>query len=203
MSDRSPDTQDTPLEATQNGKINPSRRKLTGAALGVSAIFTLASRPVLAVQCMSPSSAASGNLSHYGAAPMCTGRTPAQWVAHAQATNSSNPNHPNNNGFPGDNVKFHDVFSSGTSANWGNNTRLYEVMTTANATNKPNPISAEFAATLLNIRDGRIPGSILTETNLIGMWNEWRTSGGFTPKAGATPWNADTIVWYLRTLQGA
>lgn len=76
MSDRSSDTQDTPPEATQNGEVNTSRRKLTGAALGVSAVFTLASRPVWANQC-TISGMASGNLS----APKvtCEGCTPGFW----------------------------------------------------------------------------------------------------------------------------
>jgi hypothetical protein len=141
------------------------------------------------------------------------------------------PNDPNNstqNGFPGGNVKFHDVLASGSSANWGTATRLYEVMaagigvavnstrrgflgSSANASdstslsvaaNGPNPISMEFAATLLNIRDGRIPANVLNDTGLIGMWNEWLTTNLYAPMAGAT-WDTDQIVAYLRTLQGA
>ena len=203
MSDRSPDTKDTQPVATQNGEINPSRRKLTGAALGVSAIFTLASRPVLAGVCVSPSAAASGNLSHHGSAPNCSGKTPAQWVTLAQTTNPNNPNHPSNNGFPGGNVKFHDVFASGSRANWGNNTRLYEVMIAAdngNTTSQPNPISKEFAAALLNIRGGYVPPGVLTDTQLLIMWNDWMASGTYEPKAGAA-WDANLIVTYLRTLQ--
>jgi len=76
MSDHTPETQDTLPEASQNDAIDQSRRKLTGAALGVSAIFTLASRPVWANQC-TISGMASGNLS----APKvtCEGCTPGYW----------------------------------------------------------------------------------------------------------------------------
>lgn len=77
MSDRSSDTQDTPPEATQNGEVNTSRRKLAGAALGVSAVFTLASRPVWANQC-TISGMASGNLSA-PKGPACAGCTPGYW----------------------------------------------------------------------------------------------------------------------------
>jgi hypothetical protein len=188
--------------------VDLSRRKL-GMGLGVSAIFTLASHPVLAGQCMSPSSAASGNLSTHGTPPTCTGLTPAQWVALVAP-----PNTPDKV-FPGGNVKFHDVFASGSSANWGQ-ARLYEIMggggggggmlgsprANAAAATGPNPISAEFAATLLNIRDSRIPDIVLNETKLIGMWNEWLTTGAYAPMAGAA-WNYDQIVAYLRSLQGA
>ena len=78
MSDHISKNQDTPPEASPNDAIDPSRRKLTGAALGVSAIFTLASRPVWANQC-SISGMASGNLS----APKvtCEGCTPGYWMS--------------------------------------------------------------------------------------------------------------------------
>lgn len=198
--------------------VDLSRRRL-GIGLGVSAVFTLASRPVLAAQCMSASAAASGNLSTHGTPPTCTGLTPAQWVALAQNTQPNDPNNPTQNGFPGGNVKFHDVLASGSSANWGSNTRLYEVMAgdtggsrrsrffgsptlPGGGASGPNPISMEFSATLLNIRDGRIPDNVLNENGLIGMWNEWLTTGVYAPRAGAT-WDTDQIVAYLRTLQGA
>lgn len=204
MSDPTSKTQDTLPEASHSDAIDQSRRKLTGATLGVSAaVFTLASRPVLAGQCMTPSSAASGNLSTHGTPPSCTGKTPAEWVAHAQATTSpGNPNVPNN-GFPDGNVKFHDVFASGSRASWGNNTRLYAVMVATDNSNTgstPNPISKEFAAALLNIRGGFVPASVLTEVQLIGMWNDWLPDGIFVPKLGAE-WDANHIVDYLKTLQ--
>lgn len=76
MSDRSTDTHDSPPEETHSEDINPSRRKLTGAALGASAIFTLSSRPVWANQC-SISGMASGNIS--GPRVTCQGCTPGYW----------------------------------------------------------------------------------------------------------------------------
>jgi hypothetical protein len=194
---QTPETPNPPAATEDGPRVDLSRRRLAG--VGASAIFTLASRPVLAVQCNSPSAAASGNLSHHGMAPQCTGRTPAQWVA-------SVPNNNINNGFPGGNVEFNDVFANGGGINWpnGQNGRLYRVMSApnnANADPQPNPISAEFAATLLNIRDGRIPNSILTEVALIHMWNEWRDTNAFVPKLGGS-WNDTHIVNYLRSLQG-
>lgn len=201
-----PSDSETPApQSTQDTQpVDLSRRRL-GVGLGVSAVFTLASRPVLAGQCMTPSSAASGNLSVHGTPPTCTGLTVTAWVAQAQATNPTNPNHASNNGFPGGNVKFHDVFASGSRANWGNATRLYAVMTgtdNSNTGSRPNPICKEFAATLLNIRDGRIPNVVMSEVGLIGMWNDWLHTGAFAPKAGAS-WGANQIVTYLRSLQGA
>ena len=68
MSDHTPETQDD--------SVDQSRRRLTGAALGVSAVFTLASRPVWASQC-SISGMASGNLSK--PQETCEGCTPGYW----------------------------------------------------------------------------------------------------------------------------
>jgi len=69
-----------------------------------------------------------------------------------------------------------------------------------NTTNNPNPISKEFAAALLNIRGGFVPATVLTEMQLIGMWNDWLPDGIFVPKLGAT-WDTNHIITYLRTLQ--
>lgn len=221
-----PMTPDSEISARQPERdphhVDLSRRKL-GLGLGVSAVFTLASRPVLAAECMTASSAASGNLSTHGTVPLCTGLSPAQWVALAAPPNNPNNAFPGGNA-EGGNVKFHDPFVSGSSANWGQK-HLYEVMggtppgragmlgspvngkssgtiDTFAAGTEPNPISAEFSATLLNIRDGRIPDMVLNETKLIGMWNEWLATGTFSPMAGAT-WNTDQIVAYLQSLQGS
>src|SRR5512135_1115223 len=103
-----------PLPEQESRPVDLSRRKL-GMGLGLSAVFTLASRPVLAGQCMTPSSAASGNLSTHGTPPTCTGLTPAQWVTLAQTTT---PNSTNNasKGFPGGNGKFDDVCAPGSGA---------------------------------------------------------------------------------------
>ena len=191
-----------PLPEQESRPVDLSRRKLC-MGLGLSAVITLASRPVLAGQCMTPSSAASGNLSTHGTPPTCTGLTPAQWVGTAPGQ------------YPGGNVSFHTptlsdpnlknlngVFMPGMRANWGSN-NLKQVMQAADNSNTgstPNPISAEFAAALLNIRGGYVPANVLTEMQLIGMWNDWLIDGIFNPMAGVD-WDAQKIVDYLRILQ--
>lgn len=76
MSDRSHNSNDNTQSPKPEAGINPSRRKITGAALGVSAVFTLSSRPVWANQC-SISGMASGNIS--GPKVTCGGCTPGYW----------------------------------------------------------------------------------------------------------------------------
>ena len=78
------------------------RRRLTGSALGASAILTLASRPVLAMDCVSPSGFASGNLSQHGTPAVCSGNGPTEWGGQNQNTYPSSVGNP----------KFKDVFSA-------------------------------------------------------------------------------------------
>ena len=76
MSDHAPESTPSLPAATQDDAIDQSRRKLNGAALGVAAVFTLASRPVWANQC-TISGMASGNLSKPH--ETCGGCTPGYW----------------------------------------------------------------------------------------------------------------------------
>ncbi|MEQ1662892.1 MAG: hypothetical protein ABL877_09380 [Thiobacillus sp.] len=191
-----PDHTHLPQDAAADSPVDLSRRKL-GAALGVSAVFTLASRPVLATTCVSASAAASGNLSTHGTPPNCTGKSPVAWVG----ANAGKTQHFHPQTSP---TVTTGVFKTGTKANWGNKTLFQVMKATAdngNAAPTPNPISAEFAATLLSIQNGHIPVAVLTDSKLINMWNEWMNTGTFAPKAGVS-WNASQIVSYLRTLQG-
>lgn len=180
--------------------VDTGRRKL-GIGLGAGALFTLASRPVLAGQCLTPSAAASGNLSHHGPVKMCQCGNLDSWLAESAGAGAQLS------------TQFHSVFTVGPYGNWnilgqlgvviGSSTFL-EVMLAAkaglNTQTHPNPISAEFVVTLLNIRSGCVPADVLTETALRTMWTEFANSGAFSPKTGVT-WNADQIVAYLRTLQ--
>jgi hypothetical protein len=104
---------------------------------------------------------------------------------------------------PGGNSKFKDFFPNGLNASWGNSDRLADVLDATdngNTGTKPNPISKEFAAALLNIRSGSIPATILDEMRLVGMWTEWVADGTFNPQAGVD-WHASQIVLYLQGLQ--
>jgi hypothetical protein len=178
--------------------VNPYRRRFAGAGLGVSAIFTLSSSPILAEVagvCKSPSGFASGNLSTHGTPVICSGRNVAYWTAITTADSQLD-------------TKFHSVFSRGSTVNYGGTSTnplsgptMKEVMAMPSGPTAPQPLGAEVAATWVNIKKGFIPASILTDTKLITMWNEILTTGGYVPIAGATPWLPSQVVTYLRSLQ--
>jgi hypothetical protein len=182
--------------------VDASRRKFAGAGLGVSAIFTLASRPVLAGACRSPSGHESGNTSQHGAIVLCTGKSPSHWSAFGS-------------GDPILDKKFHDVFlkskniidydeEAGTEADFGGKAKMKEVMAKFGESRdkKPQPLGAEFAAAWVNINKGFIPNTVLNETRLNDMWDELIGQGTYTPMTGATPWTANDVILYLRSLQG-
>jgi hypothetical protein len=86
MSENKQNLPESPAPGTDtqdDDPVNQSRRRLTGAGLGVSAIFTLASQPVWANQC-TISGMYSGNISTPSGTP-CTGCTHGYWKNHTAA----------------------------------------------------------------------------------------------------------------------
>lgn len=223
MSDRSPDTQDTPLEATQNAEINSSRRKLTGAALGASAIFTLASRPVLAGVCQSPSAAVSGNLSQHGTPTTCSGRSPGYWKGHPESWplpytpgTATAPSGSNGNGYKNHaenwsgGTLFHpllsgSLFMANLDKDPGTPNTSLSMMQVMHFNDGSNPwglrdqdnLGAHIVAALLNAKSGYTTG-VLSDMQVITMWNERVSKGYFAPTAGVE-WSSAQIVIYIKT----
>lgn len=219
MSENKIDSYDAPIrpdELQSNAPPNPTRRRLTSAGLGVSAIFTLASRPVLAAQCTSPSAAASGNLSQHGTPVICTGRTPGYWKQpqHAKAWVAPYTQGTCSNGagkgslgcmespekWTGGTL-FHDVFGGSNFKINNKSLSMNQVMIMNNHSyaglSDPDNLGSHIVAALLNAASGKTVG-VLSVMGVIGMWNEWVTKGYFEPSAGAK-WNSAQIVTYLKT----
>lgn len=221
MSDRTPDTPENPTAAPEQDAINQSRRKLTGAALGASAIFTLASRPVLAGQCMTPSAAVSGNLSQHGTPITCSGRTPGYWKTHSTPGAWPSPYLPGScNG--GQNMcnkvqnwsggtLFHPIFSGtqfmanldGNPGTPNTSLSMMQVMMLNDGSNPwgltdPDNLGAHIVAALLNASVVPSLTPVLSAADVINMWNEWVSKGYFEPTANVQ-WNSAQIVDYLKT----
>lgn len=192
--------------------VDTSRRRLTGAGLGMSAIFTLASRPVLAA-CTSPSAAASVNLSQHGTPTQCSGRTPGYWKnpkkasawpgPYSQGTCTESKSDKGNGGCSSSpsnwtgGTLFHSVFGGAKFQQLS----LTQVMTLNNNSyqniSDPDNLGAHIAAALLNAASGKTQG-VLDESAVIGMWSEWVDKGHFEPSAGVE-WKSAKIVMYLQT----
>lgn len=61
----------------------------------------------------------------------------------------------------------------------------------------PDNLGAHIVAALLNAKNGYTTG-VLSDTQVIGMWNEWASKGYFEPTAGVH-WTSAQIVAYIVT----
>lgn len=198
------DNPEAESEDCVQGGVDVSRRKFTGAGLGVSAIFTLASQPVLATGgkiCKSPSGFHSlGFASFHGTPDTCTGKPPSYWCYKSEWE------------CPELKKCFHDHFKRGSHCDYGhsdythstNGPTCKEVMKGqfwSNGWAKPDPVGRECSATLLNIRYGYIPSSVCTETKLITLWYEFKDKGYCQPTAGVNWYAADIVKW-CQSMQG-
>lgn len=213
MSDHTPENQDTPLDESPNDMIDTSRRKLAGAALG-AAVLTLASRPVLAGQCVTPSAACSGNLSQHGRPTTCSGKSPGYWKEHPESwpapylpgdcTNQCNDVSNWSGGTPFHPTFMGDIFKADLDNNPvtpKTSISMMQVMIMSNGNNPwglsdPDNLGMHIVAALLNAKSGYTP--VLTEIAVINMWNEWATQGYFEPTAGVQ-WNSAQIVTYIKS----
>jgi hypothetical protein len=168
MTDRTPETQDTPPATPHGDSIDQSRRKLTGTVLGASAVFTLASRPVWANQC-TISGMASGNLS----APKvtCEGCTPGYWKEdqHLDSWGPTGFVPVSKPGMPAD--TFNDVFKVSQYVRSDGTTpyTLLEVMRECNGNDDPistnlgfHAVAALLNAAHPNVTYGYTAGEIIT-----------------------------------------
>ena len=60
----------------------------------------------------------------------------------------------------------------------------------------PDNLGMHIVAALLNAKAGLTP--VLSETQVINMWNEWVSNGFFEPTANVQ-WSSAQIVTYIKT----
>jgi hypothetical protein len=165
-----------------------SRRRFTKAGLAASGvILSLASKPGMACEiCASPSGSLSGGLnSHHGPAPVCNGRPPSYW--HTCSTWPSGCNSSNH---------FRTVFHVPSSQS------MYYPPTCGQAVNpqglNDGGLGSCLMAAYLNACAGYT--SYLTPTMVQSIFNEWQSTGYYTPSAGVR-WDSQQIVAYLTGTQ--
>lgn len=168
----------------QSKSVDESRRRFAKSGLAVSGVMlTLASRPVLGAwgTCQSPSGFTSGNVSSHGTPTTCGGRIPSYWGTHPDEWSGG--------------TAFNSVFNcSGNGSIYSTYTMMQVIGLNGNG--DPQQLGAHIVAALLNAKMGWTP--VLTEVQVIGMFNEWNLNGYFEPTAGVE-WYAADIVAYLQT----
>lgn len=174
----------------------PSRRRLLqGGMAAAPVLMTLASRPVLAAKCTTPSGYVSANASTAGRGVACLGRIPSWWAGPQNFDRwpaGYKAQSPPTRFGPPQGVFAISPYDPGTT--------LLAVV--AGSVNSSNPTRDKVArlivATLLNTAAGLVP--VLSVAAVKDMWNEYAGSGylSYSPSSGAS-WNTDEIIDYLST----
>lgn len=185
------DTQNT-AKATRTHTDDARRRLLRGAAIAGPVVLTLASKPVLAGNCISPSRTLSGNLSQIGKnLGVCSGKGISLWKATSTSAWPINSTTKFNNEFPAG-------IAAATTFNNANGTKksLGEVLALSSS-DINFKIAQHFMVALLNIRAGTVAPSALDEARLKQMWAEYANSGKYEPFAGGTKWYVNDLINYF------
>jgi len=200
----------TDTEIKSSSKVNLSRRKLAKAGVGVvPVIMTLTSRPVLGAYC-SVSGMLSGNLSRDTSQVHCEGFSPGYWgnlgaklgypapyfEGNFIDKNGNACTHPKDIDYQNSGgTKFGDVFVGiGLDGIDHTNETLLEVVW-----KYPGSLAFYAVAHLLNAASG-IPTYLLTEAQIIDMYDQWATNGFYEPAPGVT-WDEQDIKNFLEQTQ--
>jgi hypothetical protein len=176
-----------------------SRRRMLRRSLGAAApvVLTLGSMPVSAGQCISASAFVSttafqSRQATYNPLP-CLGLSPTEWAQRA----------PYWSGVLLPTRKFHQEFGSqGLSPGFNGNTTLLDAL------NAPTTIEAHVVAALLNAHRGGMTDPFDSPVNIVAIWANIRTNGGFfkpsgsgTEQSAMTPMG--TLQWIALTWGGS
>jgi hypothetical protein len=205
--------------ADQTKPVDESRRGFAKSGLALSGvILTLASRPVMACTCKSPSGFISGNVSTHGTPQTCSGRSPGYWQGKKTWPSPytkgicTDEEHPSSNdpldwkeGTPfmgtfncnGYGAKYKSACLRTHKKKKCTNIEPLSLMQVLllGGTIDRSQLGAHIVAALLNAAMGWTK-DILTEAQVINIFNEWDQKGYFEPTAGVK-WYAEDIVNYI------
>jgi hypothetical protein len=150
--------------------------------------LTVASRPVLGATCVSPSAYVSLPTSTPGMYGECSGKGPTGWIA-TDPWPDPYCRGPGGCG-EGGASRFKDYFNPELV---GNPTLL------AVLEQNESEVAKYVVAALLNYAAGLVPDTVLRESTIKHIWNEFATSGGFFTPARAASWTQAEIVDYLKS----
>lgn len=183
--------------------VDESRRRFAKSGLAASGVLlTLASRPVMACTCQSPSGFISGNASASGTQLQCEGLSHGSWKNHPEnwpspykaGTCSSGCGQAANWTTDGATM-FASVFNCNNHGSIYSTYTMFQVLSLGGSVDST-MLGAHIVAALLNAKVGLTP--VLTEAKVINMFNEWNDKGYFEPTA-SVEWEGGGIVTYIES----
>ena len=174
------------------------RRWLQAGISAAPVIMTVASRPLLAADCNTPSGFLSGNLSG-SAGTGCFGFTPSTWDSK-----STYPTYKQKD------AKFKDFFSPDLSGH--TDIKMKDVFKLSVSPGSKEEVAQYVLAALLNHEVGSGPGSVpdsilsantTTKTGTIhDIWSQYNNGLGVYAVNASVSWNGAQIITYLKTTMG-
>lgn len=172
-----------------------SRRRILKASLGTAPVLlTLASRPVLAGECVSGSAYGSTLHASHAPAPLsCAGKTPETW---ASITSWPDPYHKETKGgIDGYDATLYHCLTTGLNGTCFSGKTMIQVIRLQDDGDLKS-CGRYVAAALLNARSNLTP--VLTEANVRRMWNDYIAKGYYEATAGVQ-WSAPQIITYIKS----
>lgn len=179
--------------ASQPHAISPqgaARRRFAKVGLGASGvIMTLVSQPGMAANvCTPPSGFLSGAWASQNPNSVCFGRSPGYWKEHPELWAATLGE-----------VKFSRTFTLSSHTAALSPYTLFEVVDSTKVPNDADKhnVAMHIVAAFLNARYDKV--SVLPEARVREIWNEYSSTGFYTPNAGAAKWDGEAIVKYLKS----
>jgi hypothetical protein len=170
-----------------------ARRRFARAGLGASGvIMTLVSQPGMATTvCRPPSGFLSGTWASHNPTVTCNGRSPGYWNTHHDQWKSACRTDGT--------TLFRSLFSCSGHVSVLQAYTLFDIVDPTKVARGAdrNNVAMHIVAALLNARADKV--SVLPETRVREIWNEYSSTGYYTPSAGEKKWDGVDIVKYLKS----
>lgn len=195
-----PDSNNLPTEIPSPGTsviAGATRRRLLRVGLAAGPVLmTVASRPVMAVECVTSSAHTSMTGSRQTTTQSCNGGTPTYWLSRVQGGTGSSTGYLMQAGSDKrDKRKFGDVFLSAGSYT---SLTLVEVLEAGKSSSDTAGVAAHLVAALLNAEASMTPPTVLSAGKAKDIWADYALDGKFSPTAGVE-WSSVQIVDWLRS----
>jgi hypothetical protein len=184
------ESQPAPSDAVVTAR--ETRRRLLRGGLAAPVLMTVATRPVMAAECVTSSAHTSLTGSRQIARQICSGGTPTYWITQQRGTSGYLMAA---GGTGNDTRTFGNIFvNGGTYANL----TLLQVLQLGELSSGADGVAAHLVAAVLNAERGMTPSTVLGASKAKDIWFDYSPDGTFVPTAGVT-WTSVQIVDWLRT----
>jgi len=185
--------QDSGVSADKRRATMESRRRLLRGGLAAPVLMTVASRPVMAAECVTSSAHTSLTGSRQITRQSCNGGTPTYWIKQERGSSGYLMEA---GGGGNDKRTFGNVFSNAGA--YTNLTLVQVLRKGEQPAGTDDSVAAHLVAAVLNAERGMTPSTVLGASKAKDIWFDYSPDRTFVPTAGVS-WTSVQIVDWLRT----